>query len=101
MQNGPFVPQGKTYLVAAAAVQIVAAVPCQTYRIRNLAAAVQYLTWGTTAGVTSVGAPGAGTPSANTLGFAAGATETVELGGNWMIASSATGFEVTPGEGMT
>jgi hypothetical protein len=99
--SSAFQPQGPTYLVGTAAVQITSGTGSCCYRVRNLAAVTQYFTWGNASTVTSVGAPSLGTPSANTFGLLASSVETFELPGNvWLIASSATGFEVTPGEGL-
>jgi hypothetical protein len=96
-----FQPQGSTFLVGTSAVQITSSTGACCYRVRNLAAAAQYFTWGNSSSVTSNGAPSAGNPSANTVGLAANGIEIYQLPGNvWMIASSATGFEVTPGEGV-
>lgn len=99
-----FVPQGSTYLVVAAAVQVLSAATggvAQSFRVRNLSSTVAYFTWGATSGVTSVGAPSAGVPSANTIGMLGGSVETFSLPATaWFIANNATGFEFTPGEGL-
>jgi hypothetical protein len=102
--NSTFSPQGPTYLLVGTAIQILSngQNAVQSYRIRNLSSSSQYFTWGAASSVTSVGAPSAGVPSANTIGMIGNSVETISglPVGVWMIASSATGFEVTPGEGM-
>jgi len=100
--NGSFAPNGPTVLVDNTARQIAPmnAVTNPGYRVRNLSASVQYFTHGATNAVTSVGAPAAGTPSNNTIGMLPGSVETFANLLPWMIASTATGFEVTPGEGV-
>lgn len=100
-----FIPQGPTYLVVATAIQCPSSMtlsnPVQSFRVRNLSASPQYFTWGTASTVTSVGAPSAGVPSANTIGMLGSSVETFMLPPNaWFIASTATGFEFTPGEGL-
>jgi len=97
-----FKPLGPTVLVTNVAVQVTTANPDTdlTYRVRNLAAAAQYFTWGAASTVTSIGAPTAGVPSANTVGMLPNSVETFEIPSNqYFIASSATGFEMTPGKG--
>jgi len=98
----PFAPGGPSFLVVNAAVQIPAAAG-QQVRIVNLSAVgtPQYIAWGQTNGVT-VTAPTAGSPQANTLGMLGGTERTFTIpGANWFwIASSATGFLVTLGEGQ-
>jgi hypothetical protein len=105
--NGPlnaFNANGPTYLVAATAVQIAppaGSTGVFSYRVRNLSASAQYLTWGLSSSVASIGAPTAGVPSANTIGMFGNSVETFTFPPYlWMIASSATGFEVTPGTGI-
>lgn len=103
-----FCPQGSTVLVTNAAVQVPGEATggvAQSYRVRNLASTPQYFTWGATNAVTSVGAPTAGVPSANTIGMLGSSVETFVInapgaGTLWFIASTATGFEFTPGEGL-
>lgn len=101
--NSTFQPQGACTFIGTTARQPVAGVSgenWQSVRVRNLASVDQYFTWGDST-VTSTGAPSDGTPSANTLGMPGKGVETFTLPGNiWMIASSATGFEVSVGEGM-
>jgi hypothetical protein len=100
----PFAPGGPTYLVTNVAVQILPGAG-QSFKVVNLAAALQYLAWGLTNAVT-VTAPIAGTPQPNTIGIpSAGAglgadrIITIPTQGLWFIASSATGFLVTQGDG--
>jgi hypothetical protein len=70
-----------------------------SYRVRNLAATAQYFTWGSNSGVASL-APAAGVPVPNTIGMLGASVEAFELPVNaWFIASSATGFEFTFGQG--
>jgi hypothetical protein len=94
-----FTPNGPTVLVAASAVQI-SAIGSNSYRVRNLSASAQYFTHGAASSVTSVGAPTAGVPSQNTIGMLGSSVETFSNLLPWMIASSATGFEVTAGDGV-
>jgi hypothetical protein len=101
----PFQPTGPTILVDNTARLIGINVNANggagnNYRIRNLSANAQYFTHGVASTVTSVGAPAAGTPSANTIGMAGSGVEVFSGLLAWMIASSATGFEVTPGDGL-
>jgi hypothetical protein len=98
-----FKPLGPTTLVVNAAVQLpnsqASGSGAYMFRVRNLAAAVQYFTWGSTSSVTSL-TPAAGAPAPNTIGMIPTSVETFEIpGGSWVIASSATGFEFTPGIG--
>jgi hypothetical protein len=98
----PFAPGGPTYLVTNAAVQIQAGAG-QQVRIVNLAAVgtPQYIAWGQTNAVT-VTAPIAGTPQLNTLGLLGGTERVFTIPGAnlFFIASAATGFLVTLGEGV-
>lgn len=103
--DAPFAPGGSSYLVTNAAVQIPLGAG-NSFRIVNLSAVgtPQYLAWGQSNSVT-VTAPIAGTPQANTLGFLGGTERTIRLPANFngpffWIASSATGFLVTPGDGL-
>jgi hypothetical protein len=96
----PFSPSGPTTLVDGTARQIGAAPGPYNYRVVNLSASVQYFTHGSTSSVTSVGAPTGGSPSANTIGMAGNGVEVFSGLMPWMIASSATGFLVTPGDGL-
>jgi len=99
--NYAFAPLGATIFVGAAAVQInVAPIGPNSYRVRNLSGAVQYFTHGQTGSVSSVGAPSSGVPSNNTIGMLPNSVETFTGLLPWMIASSAMGFEVTPGDGV-
>jgi len=71
------------------------------HRVRNLSGTAQYLAWGTTSAVSAPVAPTDGNPSSNTLGMLPGSVETFSFPPNsWFIAGSATGFELTPGEGL-
>lgn len=93
-----FTPIGPTVLVAASAVSI-GPTSSNCYRVRNLSASVQYFTHGATGAVASI-TPSAGSPAANTVGML---PQSVEVFGNllpFMIASSASGFEVTAGDGV-
>lgn len=103
--DAPFAPGGASYLVTNAAVQIPPGAG-NSFRIVNLSAVgtPQYLAWGLTNGVT-VTAPVAGTPQPNTLGFLGGTERTIRLPANvdgpfFWIASAATGFLVTQGDGI-
>lgn len=101
--QGAFQPQGPCTLVDNTARQPLesGSGQNQSVRVRNLATTTQYFTWGTTSAVTSAGAPTGGTPSANTIGMIGTSVETFSIpSGAWMIASSATGFEVICGEGL-
>ena len=98
----PFAPTGPTTTVTNTAVQVVTGQQAgQVYRIRNLSASAQYITWGPTSSVVSA-TPSGGSPAGNTLGIIASGVEKVTLSGAnlWFIASSATGFEVTSGDGI-
>jgi hypothetical protein len=96
----PFSPSGPTTLVDNTARQIGTAPGPGNYRVRNLATTGQYFTHGATSSVTSVGAPTGGSPSANTIGMAGSGVEVFSGLLPWMIASTSTGFEVTPGDGL-
>ena len=105
----PFQPTGPCTLVDATARLLqgnaVGTNGGQNWRVVNLANAVQYFTYGPTSGVTSVGAPSGGTPSANTIGMAANGVEVFTLTGFtnnalYAIASSSTGFQFTQGDGL-
>lgn len=99
--NFAFAPSGPTVFVGATATQIGQNVRVSnSFRVRNLAATAQYFTTGPTSSVTSVSAPTAGVPAPATIGMLPSSTETFTGLGDWMIASSATGFEVTPGDGV-
>lgn len=99
-----FKPIGPLTFVGNAAVQVV---PDKlgggviSFRVRNLATAAQYFTWGASSSVTSAGAPSSGTPSPNTIGMLPNTMETFEIpAGSFFIASSATGFEFLAGQGQ-
>ena len=100
--SGAFGLMGSTYFVGASAVQIPSpGTPLNcAMRIRNLSGSVQYFAWGNSS-VSAPVAPTQGSPSANTVGMVGGSVEVFMLPpGAWLIASSATGFEVTAGEGV-
>jgi hypothetical protein len=97
-------PTGPTVLVTNVATQVATqnAGGVYMFRVRNLAAVAQYFSWGrTAAAATALGgaAPtAAGTP--NTIGMIASSVETFEIPcDSFFIASSATGFEFSPGQG--
>lgn len=91
-----------TILVGTSAVQIATNQRTSNgYRVRCVVASGSaYFTTGQTSSVTSVGAPTTGVPSAATMGMGAGTVETFTNLGDWMIASAAGAFEVTPGDGV-
>ncbi|WP_233854111.1 hypothetical protein [Paraburkholderia sp. HD33-4] len=96
-----FAPSGPTVFVGATATQIGQNVRVSnSYRVRNLSTSVQYFTTGATSSVTSASPPSAGVPAVATIGMLPSSTETFTGLGDFMIASSATGFEVTPGDGI-
>jgi hypothetical protein len=99
-----FKPLGPTVLVGVTAVQVVASGTGSNYssiRVRNTATTTQYFTWGGAA-VAALGAPTAGVPSANTIGMAAGATETFDIPpALFFIGNTASAFEMTPGQGAS
>lgn len=98
-----FKPLGPTVLIGLTAVQVVASGTGSNYssiRVRNLGTVVQYFTWGG-ANVASL-TPSAGVPAANTIGMAAGATETFDIPpALFFIANAAAAFEMTPGQGAS
>lgn len=99
----PFAPTGPTIVVGSTATQFRTDGPAggigNSFRVRNLSSSAQYFTTGG-AGVTSL-TPAAGTPALNTIGMLPNSVETfANLAGQYMIASSATGFEVTQGDGV-
>lgn len=98
----PFVPTGPTYFVTNAVVQVGFRGRGASFRIRNLNTSVQYISWGVDSTVTSKSAPTAGAPVSKTLGLLATSVETFGIadGDVFMIASAATGFEVTQGTGV-
>lgn len=107
--NSAFSPFGPTYLVGLTPVQVKSSnnVYPSGYRIANITATIQRITWQpqepSDATVTPVVvAPTAGVPSANT--FAIPANGVACFSGippnAWFVASAATAFEVTPGEGI-
>lgn len=95
----PFSIGGPTVLVGATAVQLTPIQGASTYRVLNLSTSIQRFTVGATASVTSL-TPAAGAPAVNTITMLGSSVETFANLPGWMIASSATGFEVTPGDGV-
>jgi len=110
MNNSAFAPFGATYQIGTSPVQVTNNNNNNStaYRIRNLLSTQQYLSWAPPlplpagAPTVTVTAPGAGTPSTNTLGFLPNSVEII--GGlppnAWFAASSAAAFEITGGEGL-
>jgi len=97
----PFVPTGQLILVNGSATQVGNfGLPGSCWRVRNLSGSAQYFTWGQTSSVSSNGAPSAGSPSFNTIGMVGNSVEVFSGIGPYMIASSATGFEVQQGDGI-
>ena len=96
----PFAPGGPSYLIGVTATQIPSPAG-QSYRIVNILAAVHYIAWGPTNGVT-VTAPVAGTPQPNMIGLLPNTERTITVpGGNlFWIADIAAAFLVTPGDGL-
>jgi hypothetical protein len=103
-----FQPKGPTVLVTnASAIQAVGSgfthlTGMVTFRVVNLAAATQRLGWGPTAANTaSTGPAGAGVTNAvNSVVLESNGVEWFEFPATaFFIASSATGFEMTPGQG--
>jgi hypothetical protein len=97
-----FKPSGPLTFVGAVAVQVVTKDGSGhvSYRVRNIATAAQYFTWGQTAAVTAAAAPTAGVVAPNTIGMLGNSVETFEIpAGVFFIANSATGFEFTSGQG--
>lgn len=104
--DGAFQPIGATVLVGVSPVKAPAndGSETQSYRISSLSTSRQYLTWHpetTQQPTLSIAVPANGVPSPNTIGMAAGATETFVLPNNcWFRADAAGAFEVTPGQGL-
>ena len=111
MYDGTFTPKGSTVLVSTTPVQVLPTNPqeaCNSYRIRCLVSG--YLEWGQSEGDALTGAaapsitavaPALGVPQANTIGMTVGGVETLTLPfAAWFVSSVASGFEVTPGEGI-
>lgn len=102
-----FQPKGPTVLVTNSAIQVVSAgivnlTGMMSFRVVNLAATAQRLGWSSTATNASASGPaGAGVAnevySINMLG---NSVETFEFPVTaFFIASTSTGFEMTPGQG--
>ena len=106
MYDGAFMPKGPTVLVGVNAVQApnTDGTSPTSCRVRNILSTAQYLTWAprtNSVPTITATAPSASTPAVNTMGFAAGSTETVIFPPNcWFKADAAAAFEVTPGEGV-
>jgi hypothetical protein len=111
VNNGAFTPFGATVLVGLTEVQVGSgprATGPTAYRIRNVSASAQYISWapaaplGGAAPSITVTAPTAGVPSNSTLGFLPNSVEVVGgLPANAFFKADAAGaFEVTPGEGL-
>ena len=97
----PFSPTGPTFFVGTSATQIGAfGYAGNCWRIRNLSTSAQYFTHGQTAAVTNASAPAQNAPALNTIGMLPQSVEVFSGLLPWMIAGSATGFEVTPGDGQ-
>jgi hypothetical protein len=95
----PFSIGGPTVLVGAAATQLTPQQGTSTYRVLNLSTSIQRFTVGSTSSMASL-TPAAGVPAPNTITMLGSSVETFSNLPGWMIASSATGFEVTPGDGV-
>lgn len=94
----PLDPRGSQF-VGNSAVQIEPLQPTSNvYRVVNLSTSTQCFTWGQST-VTSAGQPSAGVPSSRTVCMLGSTVETFTGIGPYMIASSATGFLVTNGDG--
>jgi hypothetical protein len=101
----PFQPTGSTVLVDGTAREIGVRADAlggagNNYRVVNLSASLQYFTHGATSSVSSAGAPTGGSPVTNTIGMAGNGVEVFSGLLPWMIASTSTGFLVTPGDGL-
>jgi hypothetical protein len=73
-----------------------------SFRIRNLAATAQYIGWASTAAGATATAPSVTGPAGGQVcvGLLGSSVETFELPPySYFIASTVTGFEVTPGTG--
>ena len=99
-----FKPTGPTVLISNVATQVATqnSGGVYSFRVINLSTAIQRFSWGRTGTIaTALGgaAPtAAGTP--NTITMLGGTVETFEIPcDSFFIASSATGFEFTPGQG--
>lgn len=108
MYDSAFTPQGKTFTVSGAPVQVVTsnAQGSSNYRIRNLATSAQYFSWaprlqsGATPNIDTT-PPVAGAPATNTIGMVGSSVEVFSLTPNaWFSSGSGATFEVTPGEGL-
>lgn len=96
----PYCATGPTIFVGATPVQIAGLNhPGATFRVYNLSTTKQSLTWGPTSSVASL-TPGVGVNALNTLSFLPTSVETIGHLGLWAVASSASGFEITQGDGV-
>lgn len=101
-----FKPTGPTSLLpaASAAIQLFPSggggvQPGVATVVRVRCTTAGYLTWGG-ANVAAAAAPVGGTPAANTLGFAVGQCEKIEVPpGAWFRNDAVGVFELTPGTG--
>lgn len=102
-----FKPSAPTALVTnSGAVQVLPAgqsvAGIASFRVRNLAAVVQYFGWGPVAANVNATAPATPGPGngTNVIGMLPTSVESFEFPpGTFFLASSATGFEFTPGQG--
>jgi hypothetical protein len=103
-----FNPQPMTAFIGAAAAQILTSSDGAPYmfRVRNLSTTPQYFAWGVSAAAataalaTSPPTGVGGAASTNVIGMIGSSVETFEIPvTSWFIASTATGFEFTPGRG--
>jgi hypothetical protein len=99
-----FKPTSPTVLVTNTAIQVMTqnAGGVYMFRVINLSTSIQRFSWGRTAAAAT--ALGGATPTAagapNTITMLGGTVETFEIPcDSFFIASSATGFEFTPGQG--
>lgn len=108
MQDTAFTPTGPTYLIGTAfPVQALSsnnAAPT-SYRIRNTSTNTNYISWwpplaSGNSPVFASTAPVAGTPAVNTIGMIGTSVEVLSLPSNCWFIGNASGFEVTPGEGL-
>ena len=108
MQDNAFTPFGPTYRVSGTPVQVLTTNNQNptAYRVRNVLAAVSFLTWAPplpsgNAPTISSAAPVIGVPSVNTVGMVASSVEVFCLPPKaWFSSGSGDAFEVTPGEGI-
>jgi hypothetical protein len=101
-----FKPQWPNSFVGTAGVQLSAmanGTGITSFRVRNLAAVVQYFGWGSTAAqavANATATPAAGLPVQNNIGMLPSTVETFEIPGNmFFAAATTTGFEFCGGQG--